>query len=421
MMKKSFIAAAAFAVTAATTMAMAPTTAEAVPAFARQTGAACLSCHFQAIPRLAAMGRNFRIGGYTDMGDQELLEDDHLSLPATFNASLVFKARIGSSNQPAPLGGAFNSSKSSIQWPDEAALLIGGRYGEHIGGLTEWNSGPLSYKIAFVYDLDFGKVGVIGGSTDALGTGYLFNDPSNVLIRNLRGSQFRPGYFKGTSMQNGVSGLGVYAHINDLVFVSLGQFVSNAGMNPTVATPLGAAALDFLTWARLAVTTEVAGFDTVAGVYSISGTQGKNGATGITKETTTGVDAQFQGDVGDLSVGLYLNYQFAGKSYAGVASVADPLNYTAGALTAADSDMTGYWIYTSVGIGEAGVRLGMSESKDKNNLSNPFGYKTTTTIVGGWYSLAQNVDLDLEYNANNNDAPLAVDNNITVLMLEYAY
>jgi len=405
-MKKMLFSAVAFAVVAVSAVAVAPTTSEAIPAFARQTGAACLNCHFQAIPRLTAFGRNFKIGGYRDMGEQALLEDDHLSLPATFNASLLFKARIQSSNKTNPLAGTgtFNTTKSAIQYPDEAAILIGGRYGSNVGGLTEWNGGPLSYKLAFVGDFDFGTVAFITGSTDALGTGYLFNDPSNVLVRNTRGSQFRPQFFKNTSMQTGVSGLGVTATVNDLVFVSVGQFVANGGNNPANAggaNAVEAAALNFLTWARVAVTTELAGLDTVAGVYSISGNQGVNAATGIHAENVTGIDIQMQGDLGDTSVGLYGVYQFSGKRAA-----------TAGA---AKTNNTGYYLLGTAAFGHAGVRLGYANFDATTAAQVKTNRKST--VVGGWYSVAQNVELDLEYEANSGNSTTKT----TTLLLEYVY
>jgi len=432
-MKKMLFSAVAFAVVAVSAVAVAPTTSEAIPAFARQTGAACLNCHFQAIPRLTAFGRNFKIGGFRDMGEQALLEDDALSLPATFNASLLFKARIQSSNKAGPFGTTGNNvavggntSKSAIQWPDEAALLIGGRYGSNIGGLTEWNGGPLSYKLAIVGDFDFGQVGFVGGSTDALGTGYLFNDPSNVLVRNTRGSQFRPGYFKATSMQTGVSGLGLYATVNDLVYVALGQFVSNGGNNPANGgAVISGAALDFLTWGRIAVTTELAGLDTVVGFYSISGTQEDNNAVGIHSENTNGVDIQMQGDLGDTSVGFYGNYQFSGKVKA--------------TPVAAESNATGYYVLGTVGFGHAGVRAGYS-SYDATSagaaavaavvaapgvpaaaaipaVAAGTKLNTKTVVVGAWYSLAQNVELDLEYEGNSGASTAKT----TTLLLEYVY
>ncbi|MDQ6961917.1 MAG: hypothetical protein Q9M28_05235 [Mariprofundaceae bacterium] len=434
-MKKSIFSAAAFSVAVVGAVSVAPTTSEAVPAFARQTGAACLNCHFQAIPRLTAFGRNFKMGAYRDMGDQALLEDDHLSLPAVFNASLLFKARIANNNTAvagvagAPgTGGAFNSGNSTaLQWPDETALLIGGRYGEHIGGLTEWNGGPLSYKLAYIMDLESGILGFVGGSTDALGTAYLFQDPSNALVRNTRGSQFRPGFFAKTSVQQGVTGLGVYGYFNDMIYVALGQFVANAGVNPANGKIVAAGAktngavADFMTWARLAITTEVAGMDTVLGVYSISGKQAKNAvafAGAVTaKETTTGIDAQFQGDVGDdLSLGLYINYQFSGKRYGLIA--AQP-------STVAMQDLTGFYGLGTLSFGHAGVRLGYASETDKVVPALGSSPTVKTMVLGGWYSLAQNVELDLEYNSAKTSGgvvgTVAATSNTTTLVLEYVY
>lgn len=403
-MKKMLLSAAAFAVVAVSAVAVAPTTSEAVPAFARQTGAACLSCHFQAIPRLTAFGRSFKIGGFRDMGEQALLEDDHLSMPAVFNASLLFKARINFTNKGLnAVGGAkgFGGLDSSgIQWPDEAALLIGGRYGSNIGALTEWNGGPLSYKIAFVGDFDFGQVGFVGGSTDALGLGYLYNDPSNTLVRNTRGTQFRPTFFKNTSMQTGVTGLGVYATVADMLYVAVGQFVSNAGMNPANGGTLSGAALDFLTWGRVALTAEVAGLDMVAGIYSVSGSQNKNAAVGIAKETTTGVDLQLQGDLGGVSVGLYGVYQFTGKRWATVGAAAPASNFT------------GFHGNVNVSLGHFGVKAGYSSSKDKQ----AGGAAAKTALAGVWYSLAQNVELDVEYETTSGGGLKQ-----TTVLLEYVY
>ena len=70
-----------------------PHTAEAVPAFARQTGMPCMSCHFQNFPALNSFGRNFRAKGYTMQGLQTMIEGEDLSLPSTLNASVITKIR----------------------------------------------------------------------------------------------------------------------------------------------------------------------------------------------------------------------------------------------------------------------------------------------------------------------------------------
>lgn len=152
-MKKMLLSAAAFAVVAVSAVAVAPTTSEAVPAFARQTGAACLNCHFSAIPRLTAFGRTFRMNAFRDMGEQALIEDDHLSLPAIFNMSFLMKARISSGHTTngagvtvasgGAIGGAVGNA-TQIQFPDETALLFGGRVGEHMGMFVEMGAATVT-------------------------------------------------------------------------------------------------------------------------------------------------------------------------------------------------------------------------------------------------------------------------------------
>lgn len=46
---------------------MCATAAEATPAFARQMDMACMSCHFQNIPKLNSFGRDFKMSGFISM------------------------------------------------------------------------------------------------------------------------------------------------------------------------------------------------------------------------------------------------------------------------------------------------------------------------------------------------------------------
>src|SRR3989339_1984588 len=69
--------------------------AQAVPAFARQTGMSCNSCHFQGFPSLNGMGRSFRAGGYTMKGtlaDIEGSETEPMSLPTVMPLAIFWKA-----------------------------------------------------------------------------------------------------------------------------------------------------------------------------------------------------------------------------------------------------------------------------------------------------------------------------------------
>src|SRR3989338_3597861 len=118
-------------------------TADAVPAFARQVGVACSTCHFQHFPALNAFGRAFKAGGYTQVGGQSLIEGEDLSIPATLNASLVTKVRYQMTNGKDDTATAgvneskIGKNKGELQFPDEAAVFLAGRAGEHIGFVLE--------------------------------------------------------------------------------------------------------------------------------------------------------------------------------------------------------------------------------------------------------------------------------------------
>ncbi len=403
-MKKIILSAASLAVAAVASVSVVPTTAEAVPAFARQTGAACLNCHFQVIPRLAAMGREFRANAFVD-ASIDMIEDDHLSLPATFGASVLFKARMGSNDN----NNNWDSGNSNaFQYPDEAALLMGGRLGEHTGALAEWAGGPLSYKVVQIFEAGDGVVGAVLASTDALGAAYAFNDPSNALVRNIRGSQFRPGFLKNSSVQTGVSGYGAY-YSTDMLHVGVAQFVRNYDANPS--GPEGNAAMQLgqgLIYFSAAWKGDLAGFDTVASLYSVSGTQTHRldgdpaNAPEDYSETTTGVALQMQGEIGDSLAGLYAVVQFAGEQ-----------KDNAGAVTA---DLTGFNLLGTYSLNPSSlVKVGYSNTTDGAGATD---VSNNTVVVGFIYDLVQNFSLDFEYNSTSGDSP---SNTSSTLLFEYVF
>src|SRR3990172_4934150 len=150
--------------------------AEAVPAFARQTGLSCSTCHFQHFPALNAFGRSFKSGGYTMVGGQSMIEGDMLSIPSVLNASVVLKLRYQKTNGDSDSG----KDKGELQFPDEAALFLGGRVGEHVGfayemGLAgEGFDNFTSFKMPFVFDAAGMKLSAILFNTDSLRASYGF-------------------------------------------------------------------------------------------------------------------------------------------------------------------------------------------------------------------------------------------------------
>lgn len=411
-MKKLLLSAAAFAVVAVSAVAVAPTTAEAVPAYARQTGAACLSCHFQSIPRLNAFGRNFRINGHRDVGEQALLEDDHLSLPANLNASLLVKSQFLFQNQA--------NGGDALDWPNEAAIWVGGRLSEHVGGTVEWGTdGAVTTKVFYVFDLDNGVVAIGGGATDGLGTNFMFNDPSNATSRPTRGWLSRPQFLDDVGvMTQGLSAFGAYGYFNNLIYVAAGGIMLHRGAVSGAAA--GATSLpanldlDFSPYVRGAITTELAGLDVVAGAWwaDVQYNARNAAAVGLLatqtgKATTYGADLQVQGELGDISFGFYLPMQFEGEDVR-----------TINAAGAATNNSTGYAPALNVAFGHLGLRAMYDYTKRKNDVAGTSVTRKRTTF-GGWYSVAQNVELMLDWQSLR--VTNAATANRTVFTVEYVY
>ncbi len=444
-MKKMFFSAVAFAVVAVSAVAVAPTTSEAVPAFARQTGAACLNCHFQAIPRLAAFGRNFRMNAFRDMGEQALIEDEHLSLPAVFNASFLMKGRFSTGDEKTTALGVTNVTAKggligtagavdaagnvtgeslAVQFPDESALLFGGRLGEHAGLFNEWDvigGSMLGAKMAYVFDLDAGIVALAIGTTDALGAPSIFNDPSNAVSRNTRGVQTRANALRSTVMHTGATGVGVYGHLADSVYFALGGLLGqNAG-----GTAVGNSGVDVTLspYLRAAFTGEIAGFDTVIGGWYANtavANYKRSGAAAAVKNNRKeyGIDLQVQGDLGDLSLGFYAPIVLSSKIPTGAIS----------GVAATNVKVTGYFPLVQIAMGPMGARLGYDYSKTTGAvLTIATEAKYTNFVVGAWYDVAQNLTLDLEVDAMKTDVTAAgitaatIKQTATTLQIEYVY
>ncbi|MCR4288399.1 MAG: OprO/OprP family phosphate-selective porin [Deltaproteobacteria bacterium] len=295
-----------------------PGQAEAVPAFARQTGMACNSCHFQHFPSLNAFGRAFKAGGYTMVGGQSLVEGDLLSIPTTLNMSLVTKLRYQKRS-----GYDDNElNKGELQFPDEAAFLVGGRAGEHVGFLLEAqlaNGGAAafaSYKMPIVFDVANVKVSAIPFKTDGLGASYGLELMNTGAVRHQRPLEHR-GDFSAqqyVDTSGAATGLALVA-VDNLWHVNYSAWAPVDGTN---------ASSPYLNYIRAAVTPTVSGWDVAAGVQLWNGTT-KQVDSALAPASTTvrtsadayALDAQLQGNAGNYPLGVYFSYASAKKSEAG--------------------------------------------------------------------------------------------------------
>ncbi|MES9992021.1 MAG: hypothetical protein ABW098_08710 [Candidatus Thiodiazotropha sp.] len=286
-----------------------PDDASAVPAFARQTGMPCSACHFQHFPALNSFGRSFRSGGYTLTGGQGMIEGDDISLPLMLNASVITKLRYVKSNGNTNAG----TDYGVIEWPDEAALLVGGKLAKDAGflmelGLTDANS-FLSTKVHF----NLGKAGntqfsAIPFSTDGLGSAYGFELLNTGAQRSQRPIEERKGFSAAQALGLGsgeATGIALVASSHNF-FINYTPWVPGWEENNMEVKPSGLAH-----YLRAAYTPFIGSWDSGFGFQLWSGdAEVADGAGGETLIATDGwvIDGQLQGSVGSLPLGIYASY-----------------------------------------------------------------------------------------------------------------
>lgn len=361
----------------------------AVPAFARQMGVECSSCHFKQFPLLNQFGRAFKASGYT-MGGPSLIDGDKISLPTVLNASLVTKVRYQKTNgDSSPKSG---TDSGEVQFPDEAALLLGGRAGEHVGFLLEAQLADptvpvfASYKMPIVYDVAGAKLSVIPFSTDGLGVSYGFELLNTGAVRNVRLTEHRKEvsaqqYLGTDGAATGIAFVAAY----DTGFVNISQWAPVHGKNDN----------SFMNYFRIAATPQIAGWDLGIGaqLWSGSSTGSFDGATpgAIKKADAWAVDAQAQGEV--ASMPLIFNFSH------GVAAKTTDTENIFNSSTTGDKKATA--VAAELGVLHDTYLSLAYRTADKGSATDS---TDNATALGLKYMLVQNVQLSLNHTIYSGDA-----------------
>lgn len=401
-----------------------PQEAAAVPAFARQTGMACTACHFQHYPAINAFGRAFKMGGFTLKGGQSMVEAEALSIPVALNASLITKVRFQKTNGDSGEGTDFGE----LQFPDEAALLIGGRAGEHVGFLLEFatfgeaeGSASLnadntvdmtsefslfgSYKVHFNYTFNDVNVGAVLFSTDAGGAAYGFELLNTGAQRFQRVAEER----STTSAQQFV-GLGAgsaegiaFVASHRLGFANFSLWTPDHG-NVAINKPAY--------YLRAAATPTILGWDTGFGFQYFGGTASRSDASGGDVDTEGwALDAQAQGTVIGRPLGVYMAYAKAEPSATNI--------FNASASSSA-KDKDAWSILAEFGVipNKWTVFAGYLEGDNGGTAART---ESKAITVGTTVMLAQNVEIQLSnvsFDGNRFDPkPTSGGDNRTTLML----
>jgi hypothetical protein len=407
------------------------TESQAVPAFARQTGMACAACHFQTYPAINAFGRAFKSAGYTLIGAQEKIEGDDLSLPVVLNASLVTKFRYQKTNGDDK---RVATNTGELQFPDEAALLIGGRAGEHIGfvlelatfGEADTGSGEIdavtgdadtgsgefslfgSFKMPITYKVGGTDLSFIPFTTDAGGAGYGFE------LLNTGAQRFqRVGEDRAALMAQQYLGLGA-GEAEGFAFVAANEM---GFVNVSLWAPIhGSFAVEGLApYVRAAWTPSIGNWDAGFGFQYYSGEAKEDDGSSVTgnvvEYATEGwaIDGQMQGEIAGMPLGVYAAY---GETPGEPDSI----------FNSSAFDRSAWSIHGQLGVlpGKATLILGYRAA----DRGTPTGDEDNALTLGGTYQLAQNAQVQLnhvERSGSRYDTPQAAGDRQTTLMLFSAF
>jgi hypothetical protein len=403
--------------------------ASALPVFARQTGMACSACHFQHFPLLNGFGRAFKGAGYTMMGAQGKIEGEELSIPDTLNMAIFTTAGFQTQSNQNAVGAVPVNKWLLPANGGEFSLFVGGRMSEFAGflaevGLTGAAAATNSAKLALLFPVGDARVGLVMHSSNGQGAAYSFETLNTGAVGThkmmgnggISGQHITAAYasqYLGTAMA-GTSGVSFVAN-NTMGFVNIGRYeaagVANGGANTLP-----------LTYARVAGTFDLAGFDSAVGVQNFSGQSAVTG--NVTKATI--IDGQMQGELAGYATGLYASYgrapavAFTGVTIGGVASLGNALN-TSQTVTKSTFNFAAEMGLIPHGTVQAAFRMASRENFAATGLSE----KDNAFLVGATYDLAQNMGLSLHYTTQSGsywaNQVTPVGKTATTLLLETAF
>ncbi len=203
--------------------------AQAIPAFARQTGMNCVACHAGGqFPELTPFGRLFKLTGYT------------VGVRGNPLAAMIVGDETKTANNSDGAGGTL-SPKDQQFIADFGSVFVGGKVDEHVGGLAQ-----------FTYDFQAGHLGSdnfdlryadreVDANSDLIWGLTLHNNPTVQDVWNSTPAWGYPYVSSGTGafgavpaqtlleQQLQVAGTGAYVYLNQSVYAELSLYQTANG------------------------------------------------------------------------------------------------------------------------------------------------------------------------------------------------
>jgi hypothetical protein len=397
------------------------TPSQAVPAFARQTGNACSTCHFQKFPVLTSVGQEFKASGYTT-GPKGKFKSESLTIPDNLNLGMLTTAEYTKDQTVAPLppGQGNNQGNGALTGPAEVALFFAGRVAENVGVFAETNLAggngaggiAVTLKVPFSYKLNDTTRALVVPFTNDGGSGgpaFGFELASTGIQNNVRPViQFSDvASAKGYAIADSPGATGVaFVLKNDYGFINFTPYTANflldgaAGNDHT--NPGTGAVFGDNKYLRIAATPTVGDWNLITGVGLYSGSSDITG--GIVDRTDTKamtVDFQAQGQL--FGKDLLVTAAYA-RADANDGATVNHLNNGVGSQNKRDafSIFANYSVIPErVNIG-AGLRLGHTGDDTVNAVGQQESDNGIAFVVA--YKLYQNVNVEFNYAHFSGDA-----------------
>jgi hypothetical protein len=293
-----------------------PTSSQAVPSFARQTGMSCIACH-TSYPELTAFGREFKLSGYTlSTGESELpplavmLQPSftHTAEPQAGGAAPGFRANDNFALTQASIfyaGRLFGPyaphlfSPDVAQFFDKIGVFVQTTY-DGVGKTWSWDNAEVRYA----------STGSIGGHSAAYGI-YANNNPTMEDLWNstpawgypFTGSGLAPGPAAATLLDGGfaaqVAGAGAYVMLDNTLYLDVagyhtigGRLQRSLGVDPAGEAQIGGVA----PYWRVAVEKPLGNGTIEVGTFGLATDTrpGRDGSAGQDRVVDLGLDSQYQ-------------------------------------------------------------------------------------------------------------------------------
>jgi len=398
-----------------------PQNAQALPAFSRQTGNECNTCHFQHFPKLSAFGRIFKANGLS-LTAQDNIEGKDLSIPQTLNATFfIHSVATKESNK-----------RATLELPGEAAILVGGRMAEGVGGVVEWGGPLLSTKISYTRPIGDSRVGATAFTTDGIGPAYGFEVMNTGVVRNhspfAQSANPTLGNNSNLELVGAATGIALFVFNNDW-FVNGTVYAPDSNVAGYTGMDVGG---DMSTYLRAAYTPIIKGWETGIGAGIIRGRTkatitdsgdadifgggGTGGYIGTINTRAMFVDGQVQGQVGGKDLGVYFIYASGDDPTTAAQLAANEVNRFGGV---SGGDKPSGW----------GIDAEYSMLPDRLHLLASLGHHDngsagqsakTSAGVGLYWKLAQNISLQpmVERYGGDQGQVSGKDVNVTSVTLE---